>query len=61
MIGIIGIYIKMISLFINDRNIPCTILKSGPCYITQIKNLKKDGYKSIQIGFIKKKNIINLL
>ena len=31
--------------------IPVTIIKSGPCYITQIKSQEKCGYNSIQIGY----------
>lgn len=28
-----------------------TIVKAGPCFITQIKNTTKDGYEAIQIGY----------
>lgn len=31
--------------------IPVTILKIGPCVVTQIKTKLKDGYDSIQIGY----------
>ncbi len=31
--------------------IPVTILKVGPCVITQVKTILKDGYNSIQIGY----------
>lgn len=31
--------------------IPVTIVKSGPCYITQIKSQEKCGYNAIQIGY----------
>ena len=31
--------------------IPVTIIKSGPCYITQIKSQEKCGYNAIQIGY----------
>ena len=31
--------------------IPVTILKVGPCVVTQIKTKAKDGYDSIQIGY----------
>lgn len=31
--------------------IPVTILKVGPCVITQIKTKEKDGYNSIQLGY----------
>lgn len=31
--------------------IPVTIIKAGPCMVTQIKTKKKDGYEAVQIGF----------
>jgi large subunit ribosomal protein L3 len=31
--------------------IPVSVLEVGPCFVTQIKNLKRDGYTAIQIGF----------
>ena len=31
--------------------IPVTILKVGPCVVTQVKTKVKDGYDSIQIGY----------
>jgi large subunit ribosomal protein L3 len=33
------------------KNIPCTILEVGPCVVTQVRTLEKDGYKAIQLGF----------
>lgn len=36
--------------------IPVTLIKAGPCYITQIKTKEKDKYESIQIGFEKLKD-----
>ena len=32
-----------------------TVLKLRPCYVTQIKTNKKDGYQALQIGFANKK------
>lgn len=31
--------------------IPVTIIKTGPCYVTQIKSTEKEGYNAIQIGY----------
>nr|QUE28830.1 ribosomal protein L3 [Porphyropsis coccinea] len=31
--------------------IPVTIIKAGPCFVTQIKNIDKHGYSAIQIGY----------
>ena len=59
MSGIIGKKIGMTSIFLKGKNIPCTIIEAGPCPVTQIKTIEKDGYSSIQLGFdhAKLKNI----
>ncbi len=31
---------------------PITVLKVGPCVITQLKTLAKDGYDAAQIGLV---------
>lgn len=42
----------MTQIFDESGNIiPVTILKVGPCIITQVKTILKDGYNSIQIGY----------
>ena len=52
MSGLIGKKIGMTSIYDNSgKNVPCTILKVGPCIITQIKTEEKDGYSSFQLGF----------
>ena len=33
---------------------PVTIIEAGPCSVTQIKSVEKDGISSVQIGFIDK-------
>lgn len=38
------------------KAVPVTVIEAGPCFITQIKNKEKNGYKSIQIGFEKLKD-----
>ena len=42
-----------------NRIIPVTVIEAGPCFVTQIKDEKKDNYKAIQIGFeeLKKKKL----
>lgn len=52
MIGLLGNKIGMTQIFDESGNvIPVTILKVGPCIVTQIKTKEKDGYDSIQIGY----------
>lgn len=53
--GLIGKKIGMTSVFDGGMNIPCTILKAGPCVVTQIKSEEKEGYDAVQIAFDEKK------
>ena len=56
MSGIIGKKIGMTSVFgANGKYIPCTIIEAGPCVVTQVKTLEKDGYASVQLAFDEKK------
>ena len=51
-IGLLGNKIGMTQIFDEAGNIiPVTILKVGPCVVTQVKTKSKDGYDSIQIGY----------
>jgi large subunit ribosomal protein L3 len=50
--GIIGKKVGMTQVF--DRNgivIPVTVIKAGPCWITQVKTVDTDGYNAVQLGF----------
>ena len=33
---------------------PVTIVEAGPCKVTQIKSVDKEGYSSVQMGFLEK-------
>lgn len=51
-ISLLGNKIGMTQIFDEFGNIiPVTILKIGPCVVTQIKTNLKHGYDSIQIGY----------
>jgi len=51
-VGLLGNKIGMTQIFDESGNIiPVTILKVGPCVVTQVKIKSKDGYDSIQIGY----------
>ena len=51
-LGLLGNKIGMTQIFDESGNIiPVTILKIGPCVITQIKTVLADGYNAIQIGY----------
>lgn len=51
-VGLLGNKVGMTQIFDESGNIiPITILKVGPCVVTQIKTQLKDGYNAIQIGY----------
>ena len=50
--GLIGKKIGMTSVFSADgKNVPCTVIECGPCVVTQVKSVEKDGYEAVQLGF----------
>ena len=52
MSGLIGKKIGMTSIFDQSgKNMPCTVIKVGPCVVTQVRTEDKDGYDAIQLGF----------
>lgn len=54
--GLIGKKIGMTSVFsVEGINIPCTVIEAGPCPVTQVRTVEKDGYNGIQLGFLDKK------
>ena len=56
MSGIIGKKVGMTSLYMEDgKAVPCTLIEAGPCVVTQVKTVEKEGYNAIQIGYGEKK------
>ncbi len=56
MSGLLGKKIGMTSVYdSNGKNIPVTVIEAGPCVVTQIRTLEKDGYEAIQLAFDEKK------
>jgi large subunit ribosomal protein L3 len=56
MSGLIGKKIGMTSIFdASGKIVPCTVIEAGPCVVTQVKTVEKDGYNAIQLGFDEKK------
>ena len=46
----------MTSIFdASGKNLPCTVIEAGPCVVTQVKSIDKDGYDAIQLAFDEKK------
>ena len=51
-LGLLGNKIGMTQIFDESGNIiPVTILKVGPCVVTQVKTTLNDGYNAIQVGY----------
>ena len=54
--GLLGKKIGMTSVFSADgKNVPCTVIEVGPCVVTQVKTLEKDGYEALQLGYEEQK------
>lgn len=41
----------------NGEAVPVTVLRVGPCVVTQIKTEDRDGYEALQIGFEESKRL----
>ena len=39
----------------SGKIVPCTVIEAGPCVVTQVKTVEKDGYSAIQLGYDEKK------
>ncbi len=50
--GILGEKLGMTQVFdANNRIVPVTVVKAGPCVVTQIRTADKDGYSAVQIAY----------
>jgi large subunit ribosomal protein L3 len=50
--GILGEKLGMTQIFDdNNRIVPVTVVKAGPCVVTQIRTKEKDGYSAVQLGY----------
>ncbi|MDO9545634.1 MAG: 50S ribosomal protein L3 [Pelolinea sp.] len=50
--GLIGKKLGMTQVFNEDGiAFPVTLIEAGPCYVTQVRNINKDGYSAVQLGF----------
>jgi large subunit ribosomal protein L3 len=46
----------MTQLFAPDGTVhPATVLKAGPCVVSQVKTAEKDGYEAVQLGLVEAK------
>ena len=48
--------LKMTRIFQEDgKVVPVTVLEAGPCFVVQVRDKNKDGYRAVQVGFGQKK------
>ena len=50
--AILGKKVGMTQVFNESGEaVPVTVIEAGPCYVVQVKTVKRDGYRAAQIGF----------
>ncbi len=50
--GLIGKKVGMTQIFDDSGGaVPVTVIEAGPCYVTQVRSVDRDGYSAIQLGF----------
>ena len=50
--GVLGEKLGMTQVFDDEgRVVPVTVVKAGPCVVTQIRTPDKDGYSAVQLGY----------
>jgi len=49
--GILGEKLGMTQIFNDTRAIPVTVIKAGPCFVTQVRTKERDGYEAVQLAF----------
>ena len=58
--ALLGTKVGMTQILSEDGvSIPVTLVQAGPCTVTQVKTVEKDGYNAVQIGFGSGKNLSN--
>jgi large subunit ribosomal protein L3 len=50
--GLLGKKLGMTQIFDESGQVvPVTVLEVGPCVVTQVKTMERDGYEAVQLGF----------
>jgi large subunit ribosomal protein L3 len=50
--GLIGKKVGMTQLIGADGKVtPVTLIEAGPCFVTQVRTLEREGYEAVQLGF----------
>jgi large subunit ribosomal protein L3 len=55
---LIGTKLGMTQIIKDDGvAVPVTVISAGPCTVTQVKSVERDGYNAVQIGYGSGKNL----
>ena len=58
-IGLLGKKLGMTQVFHEDGTARVvTVMEAGPCMVTQVKTVAKDGYEAVQLSFGEKRKLI---
>lgn len=50
--AILGKKVGMTQVFTESGEaVPVTVIEAGPCYVTQVRTVDRDGYRAVQLGF----------
>src|SRR6266540_6700647 len=56
--GLLGKKLGMVQTFEANGSVHgCTVLEMGPCVVTQVRTLERDGYEAVQLGYGVKKRL----
>jgi large subunit ribosomal protein L3 len=49
--GIVGEKLGMTQVFVETRSVPVTVIKAGPCVVSQVRTPEADGYAAVQLAY----------
>jgi large subunit ribosomal protein L3 len=50
--GILGTKLGMTQIYTDDsRAVPVTVIQAGPCVVTQVRTMERDGYQAVQMAY----------
>ncbi len=56
--GILGTKLGMTQVFDADaRVVPVTVIQAGPCTVTQVKTVDRDGYNALQLAYGRRRKV----
>lgn len=56
--GILGTKLGMTQVFDDEGRVyPVTVVRAGPCPVTQVRTVERDGYAAVQLGFGETKRV----